>query len=159
MIYDGEGQFTTPRSWRKKADDLFVIGMAYIMETIEQRSAKQHARYFALVNEYWATLPEAMAGQYPSSEHLRKAALCHTGYCKEATTVCANNQESQRLVALVGEMDSYAVASLSGNVVKVWRAETQNTKAMDAKRFKASSDAVLLWIEENCLGMHGEKVA
>lgn len=159
LRYEGEGQFTSPRGFAKRADCEFVIGQIYHMTAIEERSAKQHARYFALVNEYWQTLPEEMAGVYPSSEHLRKAALCHTGYCNEVKIACASNDAAVKCLTAFKRADSYAIVSLENNVVRIWTAETQNTKAMDKQRFKASSDAVLTWIETHCLGMHQQEIA
>jgi hypothetical protein len=156
LIYNGDGEFSTPRGWAARADATFVIGAVYQMTAIEQRSAKQHARYFAMVNEYWATLPETLAGLYPSSEHLRKAALCHTGFCDERNIVCANNRAALECAAMAGEGDTYAVVSVNGNVCRVWRAHSQNTRAMDKERFKASSDSVLHWIETDLLGMYKE---
>lgn len=156
LIYEGDGGFVTPRGWKSRADAAYVIGQVYLVQPVEQRSAKQHARYFALVNEYWATLPEDMTGRYPSADHLRKAALCHTGYCDEAKIVCANNREALACAAMAGKLDTFAVVSVVSNVVTVWTAKTQNTRAMDKKTFQASADAVLTWIERECLGLGRE---
>jgi hypothetical protein len=154
LTYNGEGEFSTPRGWRLKADAAYVIGQVYLVQPIEQRSAKAHARFFAIVGEYWATLPEDRAGQFPSPDHLRKHALCRTGYCDERKVVCANNREALQCAAMAGEMDSYAVVSVVGNVVTIWRAHTQSTRAMDKKTFQESADKVLFWIEHECLGLH-----
>lgn len=156
--WDGEN-FAPLRNFRKVVNSSFVVGEVYHLSTIEQRSAKQHARYFALVGEYWQTLPETMRGDFPSSEHLRKHALIRTGYCMERKIVCADDRQALEAALLAKDLDSYCIAQPNGRVCTIWTAETQNTRAMDKDRFRASSDAVLSWIETELLGIHGENAA
>lgn len=156
LIYEGDGGFVTPRGWKSRADAAYVIGQVYLVQPVEQRSAKQHARYFALVNEYWATLPEDMTGEFKSSDHLRKHALCRTGYCDVHKAVYASAAEARKASLLMKRLDSFCVVDVDGRVVTVMTAHSQNTRAMDKKTFQASADAVLSWIETTCLGLHRE---
>lgn len=156
--WDGES-FRPTRNFHNIVNAHFVVGEVYHLTTIEQRSAKQHARFFAMVAEYWATLPESMRGDFPSPDHMRKHALCRTGFCRERKIVCADDRQALEMALLAKDLDSYCIAAPQGRVCTVWTAETQNTRAMDKVRFKASSDAVLLWIETELLGIHGENAA
>ncbi len=156
--WDGEG-FRPAKRHDNWCGANLIIGQIYDLTLIEQRSAKQHARYFALVNEYFHTLPESRAADFPSAEHLRKHALIRTGYCQERKIVCADDRQALEMALLAKDLDSYCIAAPVGRVCTVWTAETQNMRAMDKARFKASSDAVLTWIETELLGLHGEHAA
>jgi hypothetical protein len=153
MQWDGEG-FVPAKKHHNWCNANLVAGQFYDVTLIEQRSAKQHARYFAMVKEYFHTLPESRAGDFPSEDHLRKHALIRTGYCKERKIVCADDRQALEMALLAKDLDSYCIASVEGRVCTVWTAETQNMRAMDKARFKASSDAVLTWIETEILGVH-----
>ena len=132
----------------RDADRYFVIGERYQLVEEKQRSAASHRHYFASVNEAWSSLPEEIAGRFPSAEHLRKFALIMTGYRDERTLVASSRAEAQRLASFVRPMDDYAVVTVEGSLVSVLTAKTQNMRAMDKATFQASKDAVLDYIAE-----------
>lgn len=129
--------------FRKKADDLFVVGQVYRMEEIQDRSAATHRHYFACINEAWNNLPEDLVAEYPTPEHLRKKALVVCGYADERSIICSSKAEAQRVAGFIKPMDQYAVVIVRQNVVKVFTAQSQNTHAMNAADFRKSKEAVL----------------
>lgn len=143
LQYQGEGHFQAPRGFTKRCDKDFVIGETHPWEIMPERSMKSHAHYFALVNEAWANLPEALASDFPSAEHLRKHAMIKAGYCDMTRVVCADNAGAVAAAALMQSMDTYALCEVSGRVVTVWRAKSQAIRSMGAKVFQESKDKVL----------------
>jgi hypothetical protein len=127
----------------KTADEHFVIGEVYHLEEHKERSPASHRHYFAMVKEAWENLPETEV-RWPTPEHLRKWALVRAGYYDEKQVVCASKAEALRwapvLIAASGE---YAVVVPRKSVVTIYTAKSQSMKAMGAKAFQESKEAVL----------------
>lgn len=122
-------------------------GPVYDVAADKRRSDVTHRHEFAWLNEAHANLPEHLARQYPSVEHLRKAALIATGWCTTADYVCGSRAEAARWAAnLRREMDEYAVVVVSAVVVRVHRAKSQARNAMGGADFQASKSAILAWV-------------
>lgn len=143
--WDGEAFAPLPR-YAKECDAAFVIGERYRVEFIEERSAKSHRQYFASLKEGFDNLPEEIADRYLSVEHLRKAALCATGFCNEMQIACASKAEALRTVATIKALDSYAICAVRDSVVFVRTAHSQSTRAMGREKFEASKQAVLSYV-------------
>ena len=93
-----EGDSFTPLAgFGKRCDQEFVIGQVYHLEEVHQRSAASHAQYFAALNEAFQNLPEKLAEQFASTEHLRKFALIRSGYRDERSIIASSKAEAQRL--------------------------------------------------------------
>lgn len=135
----------------RAADRDFIVGEAYTLEVVEQRSGPQHRFYFAALAEAWRNLPEALAEEYPDSETLRKKALIRTGYRDERSIVCASKAEARRMAAFIAPMDRYAIVDAREAVVRVWTAKSQSVRAMGKKEFGESIEAVLAF----CAGLIG----
>jgi hypothetical protein len=148
LIYQGEGQFTTPRGFAKRCDQTLVIGETLQWEQVNERSAASHKHYFSTISDAWANLPEALAADFPNPETLRKHALIKAGYCTVARVVCADNAGAIALCALMQAMDSYAICEVSGRVVTVYRAQSQSMRAMGKAVFQKSKDDVLTVISQ-----------
>lgn len=140
--WDGEAFCPLPR-YAKECDNAFVVHQRYRIEIIEERSAKAHKFYFASLKEAWDNLPEDIAQQHPSVEHLRKSALCAVGHCNEMQIACSSNAEARRTVATIKALDSYAVCAIRGNIVLVRTARSQSTRAMGRDVFMDSMRQVL----------------
>lgn len=140
-------EFTPLGRSRKDCDRELVVGQIYRIEIVEQRSEASHRQYFATVNEAWANLPENMAAQFPNPEMFRKFCLIKTGYCTQEQHVATTRAEAQRMRAFAGRIatgaDDYAIVTVKGTVVTVWRAESQSYRHMGKKRFTESKQAVL----------------
>lgn len=149
LRYEGDGEFRPVSGyWASQCDRHFVVGEQYRMTEFHERSAASHSHYFAVINEAFATLPDHMRDEYPTVEHLRKKALIRKGYADERSIVCANKAEANRLAAFMKPLDSYAIIAPSEAVVKAWTAQSQSKKAMGAKAFQESKQAVLDFIDD-----------
>lgn len=125
----------------------FVIGQSYRLAEIEERSEASHKQEFAWLREAWLSLPESIAREFPSPEHLRKRALIATGWCTMTDYVCSSGAEAIRWAAnLRKEVDEYALVIVERCVVRVLKAKSQSRKAMAKADFQASKTAILEWV-------------
>lgn len=135
--------FAPMPGFAKLCDREFVVGQVYRMVEEQERSARSHAHYFACVSEAWDNLPERLAPDFPTADHLRRYALIRAGYADSRTLVASSKAEAVRLAAFVKPMDTYAVVVVTDATVTVWTAKSQSMKAMGKATFQASKDAVL----------------
>lgn len=142
FIWDGEGMVPM-RPFRKRADQVFVIGERYRLEVHEERSDRSHSHYFASIAEVWANLPDDQAARWPTPEHLRKWALIRAGYSDQRQIVCGTKAEAQRMRAFIAPIDDYAIVTANEAVVTVFTAKSQSYKAMGKKEFGESKQKVL----------------
>ncbi len=138
----GAAMVPTARFARMAAQE-FESGHDYVMEVQEVRSAASHRHYFAVVHEAWMNLPEKVAEQFPSSEHLRKRALVQAGFSEDRSIVAPTRKMAREVGALVRFSDPFAVIVIHGTAVHVRTAKSQSTRAMGAAEFKRSKAAVL----------------
>jgi hypothetical protein len=106
------------------------------------RSRRSHNHFFAQVAEAWQQLPENLADEFASPEHLRKWALIKAGFRDERKFVASSPEEAQSIAAFIAPMDDYAVITVSGCVVTVYTAQSQSIPAMGGRDFQASKNAV-----------------
>lgn len=125
------------------ADRQYVVGEVYLLAVTEERSWASHGHYFAALNEAWKNLPEELADQYPTVEHMRKRALIKVGYRDERSIVCASKAEAHRVAAFIRPLDGYAFVIVCENVVIHLTAKSQSSRAMGKKDFEESKRAVL----------------
>lgn len=140
FAWDGESMI--PRHPRR-ADQLYVVGERYWLEPHEPRSMRSHGHFFACVHEAWANLPEDLAEQYPTADHLRKRALIKAGYRNERSFVCASRAEALRFLTFLKATDNMAFYVVHECTVIEYTAKSQSMRAMGKRDFQASKDAVL----------------
>ena len=121
----------------------YVIGEVYHLAPIEERSQASHSQFFAAVAEGFQNLSEENASRFPTSEHLRKWALCQTGYCKEINYACKNESEASKLALSLRNIDEYSIIRILGDVVQRFEPESQSMRSMKKERFEASKRDVL----------------
>lgn len=144
LTYMGKGQFHATGGYHAaRLDKVYGIGEIVTVEEVQERSQKSHAHYFAVITEAWRSLPEALADEFPSAEHLRKRALIDAGYCAETRMAFRTNAEAIAAAAFIGTLDGYAHCAVVDRVVVVRRAESQSMKAMKKERFQKSKDDAL----------------
>lgn len=127
----------------KLADKQYVVGEIYRLEPREDRSEASHSHYFAALNEAHKNLPEYLAEQFPTVDHLRKWALIKAGHCDQRSVVVASRAEALRLVAFMKPIDQYAVVVAVNATVTVYTAKSQSMRAMGKQVFEDSKTAVL----------------
>ena len=110
MVYAGGDTFRVSPRFIPKVIEHFGEGEVVLMAQVEERTEVSHNHEFAWLRDAWATLPESIADDYPSPEHLRKRALIATGWATMRDYVCASRAEATRLAAtLKSELDAYAL--------------------------------------------------
>lgn len=139
LRYEGNGLFRCLHPKRISLEPGSVHGW----QMAEHRSAKSHDHWFACVNEAWKSLPEEMADDFPSPEHLRKWSLIKAGFCSETRIVCANNSEAMTLATKAKSMDKYAVVAIDGKAVTIWTADSQRRDAMGRQAFQDAKEKAL----------------
>lgn len=144
VTYLGAGRFKVPSEhWAKLADKHYAAGELIRILPLEERSTKSHSHYFAALNDAWKNLPDHLAVQFPSVEHLRKRALIEAGFCDQDTFVCASKAEAIRLQAFMKVGDDYTVTVCREATVTRYRAKSQSMRAMGRADFQDSKDKVL----------------
>lgn len=142
MVFAWDGEALAPKAPRL-ADKHLVVGENYRVTIEQERSAASHNHQFAAINEAWGNLPEDLALEFPTPDHLRKYALIKCGYCDRRSVVCASKAEALRVAAFIKPMDQFAVVAVEGAVVTVYTAQSQSRRAMGGKVFNESKQAVL----------------
>ena len=144
----------------KAADKAYVIGRRYWLDEVSERSWASHQQQFAWIAEAWANLPEAMAETFPTSEHLRKAALIATGWHREAIIDCGSRAAAARVTAYARGEDEFARVVVRGSTVIVQKARSQRMHGLDRMlkaEFEASKADILGWIA-NLIGVEPERL-
>lgn len=144
MRYEGNGLFRCLHPRRIKLD----AGEVHGWQMAEHRSKASHDHFFAVVNEAWKSLPEDLADDFPSPEHLRKWALIKAGFCSETRIVCANNSEAMTLATKAKAMDKFALVAIDGKAVTIWTADSQRRDAMGRQQFQEAKDKAMHVISE-----------
>jgi hypothetical protein len=139
LIYMGDGDFRASSPYHiRRCQQLYGQGELVTVEAIAERSMASHRQYFAEVGDLWETLPETLAGDFPSADHLRKFALIKSGYCKQRRLVLPTHEEAEEAALMVNELDSYALCEVTGRTLTVWVARSQSLKAMGREEFEKS---------------------
>lgn len=141
--WTGDSFVPATQYWGRQADKHFTIGEKYELIEHHGRSHKSHAHYFARVHEAWQNLPEDLAVQFPTEEHLRKYCLIKAGYSDGNTLVCPTKASALSTAAFLRPTDEFAVVVVKDNIITRYTAKSQSVRAMGAKDFQASKDAVL----------------
>lgn len=124
------------------------VGEVAAYERIEHRSPDSHRQFFAAVHDSWANLPEALADDFPSSDHLRKFALIKAGYCDMTKIVCKSNADAMTCAMAMKGMDTYMLVDVFGAILTVYRAKSQSIPKMGKAAFEESKDKVFAVISQ-----------
>lgn len=143
-----------------KAADAFTDGETYTLEPHEARSHRSHAHYFAMVHDYWLSLPESAALEpwAVSAEHLRKYALIRTGWADCTQFPVSSKAEAQRTAVMARAMvpaTDYQILVARGDVVERYVAKSQSMRAMGKEAFQRSKDDVLGFLSSLVSGENG----
>jgi hypothetical protein len=140
--WDGESMVPLKR-FQRLCDKQYVIGEVYPLVPTEERSRATHNHYFASLHDAWLNLPEEIASDFPTEEHLRKYALIKAGFCKKREAVFSSVDDALFAAAIVKPADEYAVVEVLGRVLRVYTAKSQSMREMGKEDFQASKQAVL----------------
>src|SRR5690606_27861428 len=137
-VWDGEAEVMRPASpiWARKANERYVDTMEYRLQEIYDRSPETHRHYFAVIRDAWLSLPDELAAQFETPEHLRKWAVIKAGYHEKKSIHCASVAEARKVAAFMRPLDTYAIVTTTENVVTVWTAQSQDHRHMDKATFQ-----------------------
>lgn len=125
------------------SDKELVVGQAYWIDPELPRSDASHKHNFAWLREAWLQLPEVLSERFPTSEHLRKAALIQAGFYDETIIDAGTNAAALRVAAYVRHKDEFSHVVVRGPLVVERVAKSQSRRAMGAKDFNASKQAIM----------------
>lgn len=147
FFWDGEAMH--PRR-AALADRYFVVGETYRLVEHLERSDLTHRHEFAWIREAWKNLPEGLADEYPTPDHLRKRALISGGWYDEQIIDAGTNAAALRVAQGVRSFpgEDFSVVYVRGAFVVVRRAKSQSKRAMGAKDFQASKQKILEVVSE-----------
>lgn len=147
-----DGQTLTPASpyQHRLAFEQFGAGELVTVAREEARSEASHNHEFAWLREAWRSLPESFAMEpwAQSPEHLRKYALCRSGFCTTETVAAGSNAAALRIASFIRGREEYTLVSVQGSTVHVFTPESQAKKAMGKDRFQASKTAIMEFIAD-----------
>ena len=148
MTWNGQSMTPMPMSFPLCMRQ-FTIGEQYRLVAEEERSVQSHKHYFAAVYEAWQNLPEDLAARFPTAEILRHWCLVKCHYATEKTVVLETMRDAEYLYEYICEKrDNDTFVQRSDNVIKIWTAKSQSTRAMDREEFQRSKEAVLGLLSE-----------
>lgn len=142
MLY-ADGVFTPLPRFHNLAAASYGEGEVVDLVAVEQHSAKSRAHEFAWLREAWLNLPEAIADQFPSTEHLRKRALILGGFYDETILDAGSNAAALRAASFIRAREEFTHIVVRGPLVVTRTAKSQSSRAMDKVEFQASKTAVL----------------
>jgi hypothetical protein len=144
ILFQWNGEAMVPhRRFQAECDRSFVVGENYRLVEHNDRSAASHNHEFAFVAEAWAQLPEHLSEQFKTPEHLRKRALIDAGYFNQQEVDAGSHAAALRVANFIASMDEYSVVVVRGPIVVVRKPKSQSRRAMGAKDFQESKQAIL----------------
>jgi len=143
--WNGEAMVPLPR-FHNLANHEFVVGERYRCEVQEDHSWVSHKHQFAWLHEAWLTLPEHIASRFLNEDQLRKHGLIAGGFCDSTTVPCASRAEAERWYKHLRSREPDTIITINGNVLVQFTAWSQSRRAMDAKTFQRSKQAVLDYV-------------
>lgn len=146
LTCDWDGEVFRPLHPRR-ADNYLTVGERYSLVQYEDRSAATHNHQFAWLHDAWQNLPEDIADQYPTPEHLRKRALIDAGYYDETIIDAGTNAAAIRVAAAIQAIDTFALVFVRKCFVIRRTAKSQSRRAMKKEEFQASKTAIMEVIE------------
>jgi hypothetical protein len=143
--YDGEGHIAVHQRHHHMMDQKLVIGEAYFISIKNARSHRSHNHYFAVLEFAWRTLPENIAGEFPTPEHFRKRMLIKAGYWNSTSIVLDDPQAAYAVAHFTRPIDEFSVVDCppGGTVVTRYTAKSQSLDDMDNEEFQRSKQDVL----------------
>ena len=124
----------------------FVEGTRYELIECQGRSGATHRHFFAALHDAWLNLPEEIADNFLSEDHLRKYALIHEGFSNTSTLVCQSAAAAEQFARFLRPVDEFSVVTVSGKTVMRSIAKSQSLRAMGKDEFQRSKQAVLDYV-------------
>lgn len=149
FTWDGEAMRPASPLWARKCDERYVVGAEYRLVEIQEQSERSRRHFHAVVRDAWLSLPDELAAQFETAEHLRKHCTIKAGFHDKRSIHCGSVAEARKVAAFIRPLDNYAIVTTSENVVTVWTA--LSTRGLDHQTFQRLKDGCLEEIS-NLLG-------
>lgn len=150
--WNGEALLPVGHYGLSAAREQMQPGDTVIIAIDHPRSPNTHNHQFAEVADAWRHLPEAVQNMpwAANPDTLRKHALIVTGFHNVETVDAGSKAAAERVAALLSRhataAHGYAITRAKGPLVTCWTPVSQSMRAMGAKDFQRSKEAVLNWI-------------
>ena len=118
----------------------FKDGQFYTLVEEYERSTASHNQFFASVHDAWLNLPENIGEDFLSETHFRKWILIKAGYYNLEQVLFSTNEDARNAAALVRKKDTFAIVTITENIVSVFTAKSQSKRAMKGKEFQACKE-------------------
>lgn len=159
MMYEGEGVFRALPRALEAVMHHYGQGEVVMMAPVEERSEVSHRHEFAWLKTAWETLPDNLAAEFPTTEHLRKRALIETGWCTVQDYACGTRAEALRWLAYLRKVvPEYSVVTVENTVIRVFEARSQARGKMKKEDFQKSKTDILTYVA-NLLDVPAESLA
>jgi hypothetical protein len=142
IAYQWDGEALVPRV-PQLADKHLVVGETYMMVPHEDRSSATHKHEFAWLRDAWLNLPEDVAVNYPTEEHLRKRALIEAGFYDETIVDAGTKAAALRVASWAKAQDDFALVFVRDQFVIKRTAKSQSRRAMKKAEFQKSKTAIM----------------
>ena len=158
FVWDGEAMRPPPGMVLRAAERYAKNTRYWLIEQTQQvkRSRQSHDHYFAVLDKAWRNLPEEIADDFPTAEHLRKYALVKTGFYNLQVDVMDTDRDAQRLAVACRRHD-YEIVKVTGAAVYRFTPKSQSEAAMPAGEFQKSKQAVIDYIAD-LIGVKSEEL-
>lgn len=144
LAYRWTGEAFEPvERFREAASEAFALRAVYWLSAEPDRSERTHKHQFAWLKEAWKNLPDHLADSFPTPEHLRKRALIDAGFYTETILDVGTNAAALRVRTYLAAEDPFTVAVVRGPIVVIRKAMSQSHRAMGAREFQRSKQAIL----------------
>lgn len=121
----------------------FEIGGKYALIEYQPRNMPRHAALFAQLDEVWEQLPEGMADDFPTQDHLRAFALIKTGWHDRTSYILKDADEALKLAGDLRRRSQFSLVVVSGATVDFYEPKSQAVRAMKDPEFVKSMNDVL----------------
>jgi hypothetical protein len=139
--WNGETMEPASDVWIAKANERYVVGAEYRLVEIREQSERSRRHFHAVVRDAWLTLPDELAAQFETADHLRKHCTIKAGFHEKRSIHCQSVQEARKVASFIRPLDSYAIVTTAENVVTVWTA--LSSAGLDHQTFQRLKDGCL----------------
>lgn len=123
-------------------------GTVFEPEDENDHSDPMRRRFFAIVRDVWANLPDDLRERFPSVEVLRKTALCRAGWAECMVATCGTKAATTEMVRVAKSLDRYAIVDVAGTVVTIFTARSLKKRHCPKKTFLQVSEKTLDWLSQ-----------
>lgn len=135
------------KRYQRVAQRQYTLDGEYVLDELDERSEASHRQYFAAINDGFRNLPESVAANFSSAEHLRAWCLIECGYHEERIIDCESEREAKRYATFIRIEKLHARLKRREDKLVVQYPRSQAYGAMNKHEFEKSKRDVLELIE------------